>query len=69
MARFKFFLIGSAQAPVLDVDASDLGELSEDLGHTRFLLARTSEVDGVPYSCQVLVPVSRIQMITEPDNG
>lgn len=69
MARFKFFLIGSTQAPVLDVDAADIGELGEDLCHTRFLLARTAEVDGVPYACRVLVPVSRIQMIAEPDQG
>lgn len=69
MASFKFFLVGSTQAPILDVEASDLVELGEDLCHTRFLLARTSEVDGAPYACRVLVPVSRIQMILEPDNG
>ena len=65
MALFKFFLIGSTQAPVLDVDATSIGELRADLARERFLAARTVEVDGNPVTCEVLVPVARIQMIAE----
>jgi len=65
MARFKFFLIGSTQAPVLDVEAASIAELCADLTRERFLVARTVEVDGSPVNCDVIVPVSRIQMIAE----
>lgn len=65
MAAFKFFLIGSGQAPVLDVDADDLDELSRDLNQTRFLRARMVEIDGDALPREVLVPVGRIQMIAE----
>jgi hypothetical protein len=65
MARFKFFLIGSTQAPVLDVEATSIAQLQADLTRERFLVARTVEVDGSPVSCDVIVPVSRIQMIAD----
>lgn len=67
MAMFKFFLIGSGQAPILEVDADDLGELGGDLNRARFLRARMVEIDGDPHPREVLVPVARIQMIAEVD--
>jgi hypothetical protein len=65
MARFRFFLIGTAQTPVLEVEARNIAELHADLARERFLVARTVEVDGNPVSCDVIVPVARIQMIAD----
>lgn len=67
MTAFKFFLVGSGQAPVLEVDADDLDELGVDLNRARFLRARMVEIDGDLHPREVLVPVARIQLIAEVD--
>ena len=65
MARFRLFLMGTTQAPVLDVVASNLYELNKAMEHRRFLEGQMVEIDGCGVNCGVLIPTSRIQMISE----
>ena len=65
MGRFRFCMIGTGQAPVIDVDETSLREICETIDRHRFLLGRLIEIDGYGTSCGVLIPTSRIQMICE----
>jgi len=65
MARFRFFMVGTTQAPVLEVAANDLFELNQTIGRRRFLEGQMVEIDGCGVDCGVLIPTSRIQMICE----
>lgn len=65
MALFKFFLIGSAETPILDVPFEHLNELHCAMERSRFVEGRMVEVNGEPVSCGVLIPMGRIQMIAE----
>lgn len=68
MAAFKFFLVGTNEAPVLEVEADTLAQLSEIAARSRFIEGRMVEVDGEGVSCGALIPVSRIQLIAETES-
>lgn len=65
MARFKFSLIGTPQAPILDLPVSNVAELHAAIGRARFIDGEMVEVDGEVVRCRVLIPVGRIQMVFE----
>jgi len=65
MARFKFYLIGSSDAPVLDVEAADLRELNETISRNRFIEGHMTEPDGDGVLHGVLIATCRIQLIME----
>ena len=67
MARFKICMMGTAQAPILELDARDVAELHHSLGRARFVEGRMVEIDGGGADCVVLIPLNRIQMIFEMD--
>lgn len=67
MAQFRFFLVGSSQAPLVEVEHQDLGELYETITRCRFLQGRLVEIDGHDVGCGVLIPTNRIQMICEAE--
>jgi len=65
MARFKFYLIGSADAPVLDVEATDLRELNRQISGNRFIEGHVAEGDADGVLAGVLIATSRIQFVME----
>ncbi|MBB4096971.1 hypothetical protein [Sphingomonas kyeonggiensis] len=65
MARFKFFLIGSTDAPVLDVEAIDLAELHALMSRERFIAGHMADPDTDGIFSGVLVPISRVQFVME----
>ena len=65
MARFRFSLVGTSQTPVVDVPQSNLSELSDAMGRQRFLEGVIVGIDGLDGECGVLIPVNRIQLISE----
>lgn len=67
MARFKFFLVGTNEAPVVEVEASTLQRLGEDLSRTRFVEGRMIEINGERTEVGVLIPTARIQLIAEAE--
>jgi hypothetical protein len=67
MRTYKFFMIGTTEAPVLEVDAADLVELGEMAMRSRFVVGRMVEINGDGASCGVLIPTSRIQLVAEAD--
>ena len=68
MARFQIYLLGSNQAPVVEVVYGDLRELSGAIERSRFLEGRLVEIDDHGLGCDVLIAISRIQMISEIDS-
>lgn len=67
MARFKFFLIGTNEAPVLEMEATSLRALNEDLSRNRFIEGHMVEINGGGADCGVLIPTARIQLIAEAE--
>ena len=65
MARFKFYLIGSSDAPVLDVEAHDLTALNDAMSRNRFIEGRMAEPDAHGVMLGVLIPTTRIQLVME----
>ena len=65
MGLFRFHLIGMAQAPVLDIAANTVGELSELMSSTRFIEGRMTEPDEFGVLSGVLLSTSRIQCVVE----
>lgn len=65
VARFKFYLIGSSDAPVLDVEATDLRELNRQISGCRFIEGYMAEGDADGILAGVLVATSRIQLVME----
>lgn len=65
MARFKFFLIGSSQTPVLDVDAADLRELNDIVSRNRFIEGHIAERDEDGVFGGMLIATGRIQLVME----
>jgi len=65
MATYKFFLVGTTEAPVLEVSATDLIELGELATRTRFGVGRMVEINGDGAAVEVLIPTARIQLIAE----
>ena len=67
MARFKFCLIGSSQAPVLELPMADVSELHDALSVSKYVEGRMVEIDGQATCCPVLIPTNRILMVMEAD--
>jgi predicted aconitase with swiveling domain len=67
LKRYKFFMVGTAEAPVLEVAATDLVELGEMAIRTRFVVGRMVEVCGEATAGRVLIPTARIQLIAESE--
>jgi hypothetical protein len=67
MARFKFFLIGTTEAPILEVEADTLRQLGEMAMRNRFIEGHMVEINGDGASCGVLIPTARVQLIAEAD--
>lgn len=65
MARFRFCLVGTSQSPIVDVQQSNLSELGDAMARQRFLEGVIVGIDGHDGECGVLIPVNRIQMISE----
>lgn len=68
MARFRIFLTGNFEGSVVELPASTLAQVSALASERRFLSAEMIDVadnDGVCLNREVLIPVSRIQMILE----
>jgi hypothetical protein len=65
MPTYKFFMIGTTEAPILEVEAADLVELGEMAVRSRFVIGRMIEVDGEGTAVSVLIPTARIQLIAE----
>ncbi len=67
MSAYLFVLTGFDQKFLLEVEAQSLADLARELSCRRFLLGRIVAVDGEGTSRDVVVPVSRIGMIVEPE--
>ncbi len=67
MARYKFFLMGSRDAPIVEVAAETIRDLQMDLTHNRFIEGRMGEIDEAGSSCGVLISCARVQFVTEVD--
>lgn len=67
LAQFKFFMVGSAEAPILEVPFDRLSDLHDAMVRTRFVEGRMVEINGHATSCGVLIPMGRIQLIAEAD--
>lgn len=65
MARFKFYLIGSCDSPVLDVAVSDLAELNRQMSCSRFVEGHMVEADLDGVLRGVLIATSRIQLVMD----
>jgi hypothetical protein len=65
MARFKFYLIGSCDAPVLDVAVADLHELNAQMSCNRFVEGHMTEVDADGVLQGVLIATSRVQLVMD----
>jgi hypothetical protein len=63
MGRFKLCLVGSHQAPILEIGVSGIGELHDQLERSRHVLGRMVEIDGELTDVPVLIPLNRVQMI------
>jgi len=60
MALFRFCLLGMPDQLVVELDARDTRDLQASLGPGRFIHGR---LDGEGDRIDVLIPVSRIQLI------
>lgn len=69
MALFKFFLVGSSEAPVLEVPFDHLSDLHHAMARSRFVEGRMVEINSNATSCGVLIPMGRIQLIAEADSA
>lgn len=67
MTRFKFAMIGSPQAPVVEIDVSGIDELCVYMTRVRFITGRMVETGCAGTDVAVVIPVSRIQFVTEAD--
>lgn len=65
MARYKFFLMGSRDAPVVEVAADTISDLKIDLSRNRFIEGRMVEIDEAGSSCGVLISCARVQLVRE----
>lgn len=63
MARFKFFLIGSCDTPVLELPMADVGHLHDAISRARFIEGEMDMGDGTHSG--VLIPISRVQLIQQ----
>lgn len=68
MARFQVILVNCNERLVMDVAAHSLGELERDIWTSKMLEGRLVTADGVATSRNVLVAVSRIAAVVEPDD-
>lgn len=48
LALFKFFLVGSSEAPVLEVPFNHLSDLHDAMAKSRFVEGRMVEIMGMP---------------------
>lgn len=62
---FRISLIGSAQRPIVEFDVGNLIDLAMLMNRGRFLVGRLIATDGDDDDCTILLPVSRIQFVTE----
>lgn len=67
MSAYMFLLTGCTEKYLLEVEAPSLADLAQELSCNRFLVGRMVAVDGELTSRGVVVPVSRIGMIFEPE--
>ncbi|EYD74368.1 hypothetical protein Rumeso_04053 [Rubellimicrobium mesophilum DSM 19309] len=67
MSSYLFTLTGCNERLLVDVDATSLASLSQELSCCRFLVGRMVAVDGEATSRGVLLPVSRIGMVAEAE--
>lgn len=65
MTRFKFCLVGSPQAPILELPMVDVSELHVALARSKYVEGRMVEIDGHETDCPVLIPTSRILMVMD----
>lgn len=65
MTRFKFCLMGSAQAPVLELALADLSALHAALLRSKYVEGRMVEVGGEATELPVLIPTGRILLVME----
>jgi hypothetical protein len=67
MSSFLFTLMGCPERLLVDVEASSLAALSQELTCCRFLMGRMVAVDGEATSRGVLLPVGRIALVAEAE--
>lgn len=65
MSRYRFVMIGSAQAPIVEVGVSCLSDLAAQASCSRWIEGEIVEVDGEAVSHRVLLPTGRIQMVVD----
>lgn len=65
MASFKFFLIGTNEAPVMEVPFANLQELNKHMQCNRFIEGCIMDISGEEITCGALLPICRIQMVVE----
>lgn len=65
MARFRVFLIGAGQAPLVDLPVDDISALGDVIGQSRFIAGDLVDWHEPECGCRVLIPTSRIQMIAD----
>lgn len=68
MALFKFFLTGTAEAPVIELDEPDLDALHQLMTRSKFIQGRMIEIAGAAMNTDVLIPVNRIQFVAVADD-
>ncbi len=69
MSTYLFVLTGCSEKLLVEVEveAPSLTDLAQELSCSRFLSGRMVAVNGEPTSRGVVMPVSRIGMIAEPE--
>ncbi|HOB12840.1 MAG TPA: hypothetical protein PKN09_01200 [Novosphingobium sp.] len=65
MAAFRICLIGSTQPLVVDLPATDIAALAQDVAATRFLVGHMVEPDEHGVCPGVLIQTNRIQCVFE----
>lgn len=63
--QFRISLIGSAQRPIVEFNAGNLIDLAMLMDRARFIAGRLVDANGDGDDCAILLPVNRIQFVTE----
>jgi hypothetical protein len=67
LSTYIFLLTGCSEKFLLEVEATSLADLAQEISCKRFIVGRIKAVDGEATSQGVLLPVPRIALVVEPE--